>query len=547
MDRKRKYLVIFVMLLFGVLRIVFSFGAGVWFPAEQYWDDALLVRYSEIVAHYKYVVPFSLAKDIGYSVFLCAIGTMHIPYELAIAAIWIAFALLTYFVCRKLKMNRAISLFFFVYNLFLPEAFESWCGTRLYRNSIIAPFVGISLMLCILLFFEINAEKVIAWRAILLALTTGLFSAFTYYIKEDGIWLLACIIFSTIVCIGKVLVNRKEYIKRSLISAIPVVTVILVCLLYRFANYMAFGVFADNARTQGEAAKFVSNVYKIESSERNCGLWAPPDAIEKAFDNSETLKANPALREAYFKSAWANGDLVWEPVYGDFVGWIVYTEGNNLGIWNDFAEKEAFFKKVNSELEEAFKNGSLKKDKGRIFLLPSAGSRNLSEVFELFGAVKDAFSGALWNTGYEFGVDKQENVYSEEEYNLAVFASNTTGIEYLANPSSKYDSLCEFSKYTGGVSFFYKVFNSILLLCTGAGFVWSIVQMVRSKSMKGLFGLFIMIATLGISFMYAFSISWFSSFISDGMKWMNYYTVALPVLLSISFIWGVNLLTRKNH
>lgn len=565
--KKQNIIMACLFVVFAVLRILLGVNAGAWFAANEVCDDALLASYSELLAHFMFPSPKSLLKVIGYSVFLCAVEISHVPYTVCLSVLWLVTGGLAYICLRRMRMPRAISFFFFVYVSFLPQAFENWCGTRIYRNAIIGPFSGISLFLMILLFLEIGALSRV--KTVLLAVFSGLLISFTYYIKEDGLWLFACWLFAAIMCVIKLVVIRKNIDTKRLVAgaisiAIPFLCFFVITAGYKGLNYKAFGVYEVNTRASGESGKFLGNLYKISSPNRTAELWAPVDVVEKAFEVSPTLKSSPELFEAMVTSPWSDGDAYVYPIYGDFWGWVLYTEGIKGGAWTNDAEKEAFFKQVNKELAEAFKNGSLEKDKNRISLLGSAGSRTVDEILELRYLIAAGFRGAIFYDGYDFGVTVPNKAgYTEEELRLSNRMSNSLHLSYLDDMSGRLEGFEKTARISKAISEMYAVVNVALIAAVAVALAFSFVLLI-SKNRKrlvvsnknGLLCMFMSIVFLGISVCYSFAIAWFSSFTNSNgiisMKWMNYYNIALPMLLAISYIFATGCLfkyrlERKNE
>lgn len=64
------------------------------------------------------------------------------------------------------------------------------------------------------------------------------------------------------------------------------------------------------------AWKIRFSIYKIKSDHRDKNIWAPYDAIEKAFDASETLQKYPELEESILNTVWFDGGK--SMIAGDF-------------------------------------------------------------------------------------------------------------------------------------------------------------------------------------------------------------------------------------
>ena len=152
--------------------------------------------------------------------------------------------------------------------------------------------------------------------------------------------------------------------------------------IYKGINYHYFGIYETNTRTNGELGEFVEKIYKIESTERTTDVWAPEDAIKKAFNASPTLKKNKKIFRKIEKSYWGKGNLKKNPIKGDYLTWALRYALDNAGLWESEKQVSELFHQINEELDEAFQKGTLKKDK-KIQLVSSMGGRSLQEIISM--------------------------------------------------------------------------------------------------------------------------------------------------------------------
>lgn len=537
------------MMILSILRIYLGWAVGVWFPAAQLWDDALMMGYSDIAGHFLNPARYSLLKDMSFPLFLKLSSVLHIPYSITLALLWIAAALVVFFVVKRLVKSKWFSFASFVYVLFMPQAFEIWCGTRLYRNAIIAPFAIITISLMLNMIFMARSKgKKRAENAVFL----GILFTFTYYIKEDGIWLMACLVFASLCGLVFALVSkeaRKTAVQSVSIMLIPFVIFAVSTEGYKAINYKYFGVYEINTRTGGEYGKFVENIYKISSRNRSMSVWTPRDAILKAFSASETLREYPELLDAIMKTEWQGGSIADNPIPGDHFNWILREEMYNIGIYYSEAWVDEFFSKVNSELAEAFKSGELEKQKGVIQIVSSAGGYTWEEIGSLKEIVVSGFKGAVMLDGYKLGLSGVGPEEIAQFSSTVEYAKGITKLSYLSDYTEfreKSDSLAD---KMAPITIIYKIFNIILLSLTLLIIFYELICIIinvkrvktflqsRCKIYLGVFGAFVF---LGISICYATAISWFSAFLfTDGinMTILNFYNIALPGLLMFSYVF----------
>ena len=534
-----------------IVRCLLGILIGAWFFPNVY-DDLLMFQYSFFGYHFRNPDYLSLVKTMSYPFFLFCVKLSHIPITFWMSLFWCIAALVCFFMARKIVKNKIVSYIVYLYILFLPQAFEYWCGTRLYRNSIIGPFViVIFAMLLMLLWNSIAKEKQNPVWFVLL----GILFSFTFYIKEDGIWLLACLALWLVAGVW-ISVKSEEGKKRlkALFYLIPIAVFFLSTLCYKGVNYAVFGVFETNTRTSSSPGEFCELIYRIDSPNRTVGIWAPEDAIEKAFEASPTLAAHPELLEKIKTSAHLNGDIKENPIKGDHLGWVLRIELKDCPdiVGEEWDERKlcAFFDQVNAELKDAFRSGKLQKQKNRIQLLHSVGGYTGEEILGLAPIVREGFEGAVWLIGYTPGIMDTNGVREIEYYESAVGdVRNAVNIPSLdtgkAGNTTNAGASSVLNVITYVIWWIYRVINTVLFVMlavhTVAGLVniGGLVKKAKAGEKMPLYLYVSSVVLFLIAFAYAFAIAWFSAFIFEGgidRTILNFYDIALPPLLAMAYI-----------
>lgn len=301
---------------------------GAWFLPYSPNDDVLMVNYACKFNPFMIgnVSPGDMpVKELMYPFYLLLVEMSGLSYTMVLSFTWIAASFMVMRMFRYLTDDRAYGLFVFVTVLFTPIAFEYSTGTRLYRNAIIPPFVLMVFTLALIILFRLICTEEMRLRAFILHfILLGVLLMFTAHIKEDGIWLLVSVSFASIVYSVIIIIRwRKKYTKKNIsIMLLAVWIPLLVCAgltnVCRLVNYQLFGVYETNIRTEGELADFINQVYKVKSDNRSSAVWVPTDAIEKVFEESETLRQHPQLLDSILHTTWFSGDIYENPIRGDF-------------------------------------------------------------------------------------------------------------------------------------------------------------------------------------------------------------------------------------
>ncbi len=544
---KKKYIIIIIVL--AIIRLLLGVSAGVWFASNQSLDDNLLANYSILPMHFLSPNVFSLVKTMSYPLFINLCFLIGFRYSELLSIIWIIDALYVGYIVNKITRKKVLSIFSYVYVLFLPMAFELWLGTRLYRNSIIAPFVLLFICLIIRKIYSLNG-KINYKNELIKQFFLGLILSFTYYIKEDGIWLLCCYLFSMVIelfyliCrIKKEKASKKTITKTVTIFLIPIFVFIAYTNVYKAINYSFFGIYEIETKSSGQLGKFVSNIYKIESKDRTSIYWAPKDAIEKAYSVSATFKKYSELKDDIIHTQWSGGNIETIPIKGDFLTWVLRTSLENTKIWKSEKQVDNLFKQINMELDNAFKEGKLKKDR-RIQLISSAGGRTPKEILKLGKIVLKSYRDTLLLNGYNAGLlyGQDDNEFTTYYYSV-VLKEN-----YIVKENRNINQAKITNAVIVVIFIIYRCLNvflfSVLIINLVVNFYKSLKKIIKKQLDSNTIKYFIILCLFLISVIYTFSISWFTEFIhydNYDSTIQNFYVIALPVLLVFPFLLSIDI------
>ena len=512
------------------IRIWLGRTAGVFIEIFQYYDDMLLVNYADFEGHFSGEnLPTNLAllKDMGYPIFLHLVKISGLSYVDWLSVTWLVAAIMTVIFFKELtgNKNKKIWLLIFAYVLFQPVAF-TYIGLRIYRNAILTQFYLVTLEMLAIIFLFYFREQLFHFKKIFLwSFALGIIFSWTYYLKEDGIWLLICLVAVIAICSMKIFfstTNKQKKILSAIALILPLIIFASVTNYYKSVNEKYFGVSLINNRTEGELGKFCKLIYKIKSDERSTEIWAPTDAILQAFEVSETLRRNETLKEKILHTDWFNGDIVKNPIRGDFLTWVMTEELKNSGVSHNPVEQENFLRQVNLELETAFAEGILQKD-DRIQLVSSMGGKTWLEIFDLKSLMFEIYYAHIFCPDGSYGIISSQPEYVWYSYNSEVNqkkdlrdkfvaqvkkVSSTTNMNFFAKNENS-ETAATLIKILRKI---YGVLNFILFVIGLAGIFLSLKNFLREKE----------IFTIGIcsfllSGVYSFAISWFADFLHQGL------------------------------
>ena len=554
--KRRMMLRLVLFLVVGsvtVMRLLMSFSLRMWYAPSQAYDDFVPVLQS--IWSQSESTPVLLCKNQGYSYWGRMLRFLNLNADLAQFMLWFCAAVLIALVLHVLFRRVWISLLGYIYILWNPVAFENWLGARLYRNSLFAPclFILISLFILIInhqtpllkrskersISAKSNACKIFSY--FLLCVFAGAVTAFLYLLKEDSIWIVPLFVFVVFYKLY-LLVKVRQMRTRGANVLYVAATLSMVCVMLSglcFAslhNQMHYGVKLLNTRTEGEVAGFVERIYQIDSDNQNPTIWAPEDSIEKAFDVSPTLNAIPGFRYGIMHKAFATPDIKVNPLKGDFLGWQIRIVMGYSDQWKDEREVQEIFKRVNSEIDEAFDNGSLKRT-SKISIIKSIVPRDIQEILSV---IKPSIKAMFWT------VDAR-NVYSVSTNlnNDSLDWENQVGLELYGinakSPNSPRLSLLSTDnarKIAFSVSRLYVLLNYVLLVAFVATVVYSLIRRRKTSFPYVRMCAFLILMIL-YAWVYCFTVAWYAEFIqSDYVLYFYTNGSALPFVQTALLIGG---------
>ena len=522
------------------------------FP-NQLYDDAWFLQSANLNEHFLGIgQPWYLLmiKNIGYSVFLFAVKLSGLHYTDVMTLLWF-FAAISFIYLFKLVTNiksHAVYALIFSFILFSPLAFDSVTGIRVYRNGALIPFYFLVLSMMGIIFARhfANHRRPSAKLQIVFQLIFGFLFTWTYYMKEDGLWLLCCLSAILLLCTIKILLqyplSSKTCLSQLVILFIPIFVFTSGTIAYKSVNEKYFGLYETNNRTAGELGEFVKNVYKIKSSERTSLVWAPADAIQKTFAASATLNANEKLKYSIMHSRWFGNDIVDHPIKGDFLGWVMLSAFYDSETCSSVKEQEEFLRKVNDEISDAFSEGRLEKD-DKIQLISSMGGRSLDEILALRHILFTQYRTYITMKGVSYTPSEDCAIKpapdDPTDYSpLISQASQTLNMDLNQKNTHVEKNLSIFKSLFK----IYAVLQVLLVIFAFLGIIRGIKRILLDKDVHSVAAncsLAIASSSFMLSLIYGIAIAWFCEFVFIDIDWApKFYGIGMLPFLSLFEIFG---------
>ncbi len=358
-DISKKWYVIIIIVLI-VLKLTASFAQmieiNVNAPIDDthYFETAISIGRGNWLGEYNW---YTLAKGMFFSVWLCFLNTLHIPYLIGGQILFLAGivtfvkALNGFFLHRRWE-----KLIVFCFFWFMPYSWASF-SLRVYRDNIFPH-------LCLLFFsgfigvFLRNGHK---WKAKApFALAAGLGLGLAYITREDAMWLLPFAVCAALFCILFGFLSKNQGKVKDVLLPIFIFVLISVSIIgaYCGLNYKYYGFFGVNEISAPEFNRALSLMVSCDSDMPHARKIICKETRMKISDEVPMMAelCEELDNGSYYHGYQYNDEQEFNSA-GFF--WMYKKAAFNMGVAGSPSESEEYWGKLADEIQYAIDEGRL--------------------------------------------------------------------------------------------------------------------------------------------------------------------------------------------
>ncbi len=563
--QKAHYIFWGIAIILTLFRLYLYYKATYSIDMTAAYDDQLLIHYAQNILKGDWLGEYNattLSKGISYSLFLVLANKLHLPYSILFGLFNSLASLLITLSLKPIAKNHAHLLIVYLYFLFSPIGFTNEYATRIYRNAIVIPSVIIIVACLLAIYFRKyrSIKSILPWMTIL-----SFIFPFYWFIREDSIWLVPFVISALVISSFQIILGPNFKIEKSIkrmvdqltinkqkagklcLFLLPVVTFLVAFQSLGYKNEEVYGLNTVNDRSSGEFAQVMKNLIRLDDgtdiNEKNSRIWVSHEALNRAVEASPTFsKEADRIKELYSTHPWTKAGKVKE-LKGDIIFWALRDVISESGYYhNNAKETNEFWRKVNLELNQAYKQGSLKKKK-ELYLMGTGDGKIVSDVPVLLDFFRTAYTYNLFYKNFHQGGNYSFGTHDEVEQ-----AQKLLRVPLLNNWINSEDPhtpklvLSKTAKIATLVITLYQKSSGIILTLTLISVLFLLIGTFHAKTEKKLYGSILVIfgGLVLTQFLFLFGVSWFCSYSPEQKDYfLSVYTGAgVPIMqTAISLIF----------
>lgn len=312
------------------------------------YDDMLFLVHAVNIAHGHWLGAYdqnTLVKGVFYPLFIAANHYIGLPLLLTQQLLFVFACAVSIRAIAPFVRNPLILAVCYVVFLFNPGRYTSMATTRVIRDFVCGSCTLLAVSCMAAMYIRLFAQKSIrmVWPVLM-----GLSFAGAWLTREDSAWVLPFLVVVTVLCLVLVILRRKEAAAPQTIAVLVLPFLIFgACnALVAGANAFAYGIFITNEYAEPNFLNAYSALGRIDT-----GKTIPRVTVTKAA-RMQAYAVSPAFREL---QPYLDGETP-----GTLFTWNLRNAVAAAGYYKSPAAASAYYKRLATELNDAFAKGELK-------------------------------------------------------------------------------------------------------------------------------------------------------------------------------------------
>ncbi|WP_455631181.1 hypothetical protein [Megamonas sp.] len=363
-------------------------------------DDYLMVNMAKNLIEGNWLGSFdqyTFIKGITYPVFLAVNYILHIPSDIANTILYFIACLIFIIAIKNIIKKYWYRVFIFFIMFFSPISYAIDTFQRAYRDDIyyslilmlISAYIGIYLR--IKENFEVKRWIIIASVSFTLA----------WFCREDTVWIIPFMIFFSIV----ICFRKNITIKNKIICFImPYIFCIFCGIIIGGINYFVYGIFAINDMQYSSYSQVYSSMTQIKTRCNYNKVTLSRETINKLYEecpsflelksyyngNGDVYEGKGGKMWLSISQKWNEDNIPKNEIGASHSMWAFRAAVSEAGYYETAEKADEFYKRLNNEINKAFKESRLEKKDG--VRIPLFTTMNVLEIYELIDNMKMVFN-----------------------------------------------------------------------------------------------------------------------------------------------------------
>ena len=355
--KKNKKDIIFwaIILAITIIRIIIVDVQPLKTDYSMVYDDILMLEQANSILHGNWLGDYNsltLVKGVFTPIFMAFTNILHIPFLLAIQIFYCLSCAFLIFVLKKLVKSKTVLAILFTILMFNPVMYSDNL-LRPYRDNIYSSLIIFLIAFLIAIFInrKENAKKLIKYM-----IGLGLTISFIYTCREENLWIMPIIIFSSLITIIYMCIENKgkEKIKKCLLYLIPIVIFGVIIIAICSLNYSYYGTFSLNQYWGKEFKSAYGALTRIEPKRDVARVPVTRETMNRAYEYSPTLKTLESFFEGEEGDVWRSiGEGTYTEISGGWFHWALMDAMEEAGYYKDAKTANETYLNIAEEINNA--------------------------------------------------------------------------------------------------------------------------------------------------------------------------------------------------